>query len=229
MNPIKVSLLKLIGRFTFYFSRDSLSANILAPLYTTYLPWSSASMQPNSVTTILNDIIINKRKMVVECGSGISTYFIAKILRKYGGRLISIDHDQDWLLTLTGILEAEDLLQVVDFIHAPLVCSELSLDNGAWYDTAVLDQHVKDKNDIDLLIVDGPPANDRLTLYSRYPALPYFYTHLNRSFSIFLHDIVRKPEREIISRWEKEYHLAFAYRFLDGNFAMAMSDKRYAV
>ena len=56
----------------------------------------------------------------MECGGGISTIYIAKILKTRGGHLYTIEHDQNWLRELQQQLEKQDLACCVSLIAAPL-------------------------------------------------------------------------------------------------------------
>jgi hypothetical protein len=45
--------------------RDQLAIQVLAPLSSRYLPWSSAAMRPSGVVAVLNEIVLNRRQRVV--------------------------------------------------------------------------------------------------------------------------------------------------------------------
>ena len=199
--------------------QDILAANYLAPLSTSYLPWSGYSMRPSGLVQVLNDIFINNRTMILECGGGISTFYIARLLSSRGGHLYTIEHNKEWLDLLRDGLKKEGLAHLVTFIYAPLKLSNLALKNIPWYDTeAISKQLSKDKN-IDLLLVDGPPAYEETIKYSRYPAVPYFLSQLKSDFTIILDDANRSGEQEIIKRWEKILNLDFEIG--EGNVALA--------
>src|SRR5438093_6942309 len=81
--------------------RDAMALEVLAPLSLSYLPWSQAAMRPSGLVAVLNDIVINGRVRIVECGSGISTFYIARLLRELrslrrAGRIHTIEHDEPW-------------------------------------------------------------------------------------------------------------------------------------
>ena len=57
---------------------------ILAPLTTAYQPWSIFAIRPSGLVKVLNEIVINRRRCIVECGGGISTVYIAKLLQQQG-------------------------------------------------------------------------------------------------------------------------------------------------
>ena len=83
MNWIRLTLIKYIDRFRTALLRDVLAMQSLAPLTEGYIPWNAASMRPSSVIVILNEIMFNHRQSILECGSGISTIYIAALLKKY--------------------------------------------------------------------------------------------------------------------------------------------------
>ena len=46
-----------------------------------FIPFTAWSLSPSILLHILNDIIINDRKSLIEFGSGASTFYIAKLLK----------------------------------------------------------------------------------------------------------------------------------------------------
>ena len=65
----------------------------------------------------------------------------------------------------------------------------------AWYAAAAW----KDLDEIDLLFVDGPPAN--IAKKARFPALPLLADRLSHRAIIVADDLVREGEREIVADW----------------------------
>src|SRR5690348_12241875 len=133
--------------------RDMLAIQALAPLSPSYLPWSQAAMRPSAVVAVLNDIVINNRSHVVECGGGVSTFYIARLLRERGGHLYTIEHDADWARLLEQSLQAEGLGDHANVVFAPLARSSHSLEDTPWYSEEKLSCVVN--SPIDLLVVDG--------------------------------------------------------------------------
>src|ERR1041385_49769 len=76
--------------------KDMLAMQALGPLSLTYLPWSQAAMRPSGLVAVLNDIVINHRLHIVECGSGISTFYIARLFKQHGGHIHTIEHYEGW-------------------------------------------------------------------------------------------------------------------------------------
>ena len=174
-----------------------------------YLPWTSSSMNPSAIAGLLNDIEINNRLTIVECGSGISTFFLARVLsEKKGARLVTIDHDEKFLGIVRRWIGQAGLGHCVEFVHAPIEKLPIRIGEGYWYDTRVLDHHFENGDSfwqdvtIDMLVVDGPPAWQKGKELARLPAGAYFNSRLSESFSVFLDDINRKGEREVARRWK---------------------------
>ncbi len=71
-----------------------------------FIPFTHWSMPPILILHILNDIIINSRKNIVEFGSGASTLYIARLIRaqKLECKLIAVESDKGWLQKMNDIL-----------------------------------------------------------------------------------------------------------------------------
>jgi predicted O-methyltransferase YrrM len=210
--------------------KDILALQALAPLAKGFLPWSQAAMRPSGLLAVLNDIVINRRTCIVECGGGISTFFIARLLRARPGHLYSIEHDADWAALLQQNLNAEGLGEQATVIHAPLVDTPLGWNGArsAWYADEKLCGLKRDRK-IDLLIVDGPPAYTKDLRYARYPAVPYFKDALAPDYTVVLDDINRRGEQEIAARWGRELGVAFNLRFIDGTIAVGRPRHSFSV
>jgi hypothetical protein len=176
---------------------DDLHAwHILAPLLAQgpYLPWSTGSMRPAGLVAVCNEIIHGARTRIVECGSGVSTVVLARLLRERdGGRVVALEHDHHWAALVQDHLRRETLDAIARVLHAPLQ------GEPPWYELAVLDE-VPDE--VDLLIVDGPPACDPGHGTRRAQALPRFDERLVSGAAVALDDISRPGEREVIAGWE---------------------------
>lgn len=202
---------------------DIYSLQILAPLVSNYLPWSDSAMRPSALVAVLNEIQVNTRRDIVECGGGVSTLLIARLLKQLGrGHLYMIDHDDEWQKQLIAILENEKLVQYVTLIYAPLAETNLAMNNCQWYDTIKIKEILGSKK-IDLLIVDGPPAYKLEFQYARYPAVPYFKNILADDYSIVLDDINRYGEKKILKLWEEDLGITFERMYRKGNIALGRS------
>jgi hypothetical protein len=169
---------------------------ILAPLLSRdpYLPWTSGSMRPAGLVSVCNEIVHGARTRIVECGSGFGTVVLARLLRERGeGTLVALEHDRHWATLVEAQLGREGLSTFARVHHAPLGV------DPPWYDL-----HEDDElpGEVDLLIVDGPPAFDPGHGTRRAPALPWFGERLVAGATVILDDIDREGEREVLSGWE---------------------------
>jgi predicted O-methyltransferase YrrM len=205
-------------------SLDTLAMQQLVPFSNAYVPWSDSALRPSAIVTVLNEILINNRNCIVECGGGVSTFYIARLLKERGGHLFTIEHEERWANLLNQRLEEENLDQFVTIIIAPLRASELALNENDWYDINILNKELINKS-IDLLLIDGPPAFQEKIKYARYPAVPYFYTLMAEDYTIILDDIDREGENEIVIKWETYLNLSFERRFLKGNIAIGKKSR----
>jgi predicted O-methyltransferase YrrM len=211
--------------------KDIRSLELLKNVHSEFIPWTGASIHPTALLYVLNDITIHRRKNIVECGSGISTIYVAGLIKGLNAdiKFQSIDHDENWLSILSEHLQKNDLQEHVDLIHAPLAYCQHCVDKSyQWYDPQVLDQKVTSEP-IDLLFVDGPPAKSRKCDYSRYPALAYFRSNLAEKHTVILDDACRKGEMETASKWEKEFGLKFKQEILKGDILISETGGQYNV
>jgi len=100
MEALKRYIIERIDRRVKWEDKDILAMQYLAPLSKTYLPWTIASMRPSGLVKVLNDIVVNRRYCIVECGGGVSTYYIASLIKERGGHLYTIEHDKAWVSIL---------------------------------------------------------------------------------------------------------------------------------
>lgn len=194
---------------------DIIALQQLVPLATSYVPWSVFSLRPSAVVIILNEIMANKCHTIVECGAGISTLFIARLLKQIGGQLITLEHDTEWADRVQEMLERDGLTDFVTIITTQLVHTDFAIDQSPWYDLRAVESAIGDFK-IDLLIVDGPPAYDKNTKYARYPAVPVFRPYFAEEFTVIMDDIDREGEDEIVSRWSQILKIPFSRMVMNG-------------
>jgi hypothetical protein len=172
---------------------DADAWQILGPLMSRggYLPWTSGSMRPAALVEVCNEVVHGDRTRIVECGAGVSTLLLARLLRERGvGTLISIEHDEHWAGLITAQLEREQLGDIARVIHAGLGGDPVWYELDTWTDP------------IDLLIVDGPPAYDPGHEARRAPALKHFEQQLVPGAVVILDDLDRPGEQSVVAGWE---------------------------
>jgi len=174
----------------------------LAPLLgDAYLPFSSASMRPSALAVVANDIVLHDRKRLLECGSGISTIVLGRLLASRGGRVVSVEHDAGWVQVVRRLVAEHGLEATVTLVEAPLAPAPVgTLD---WYDVDVVSEAVAGYSH-DLLLVDGPSAWMPGHELARLPAVPVLGEYAADSYTVVLDDADRPGEREILKLWERD-------------------------
>lgn len=162
-----------------------------------YLPFSSGAMRSAGLVHLCNTIVHRAPAQVVECGSGVSTVVLARLLDERGhGQLTALEHDAGWADRVEGTLAREGLSRVARVVRAPLEGGE-----SRWY---AEDGVARLPDTIDLLIVDGPPADRPELAEARLPALERLGPRLAADATVVLDDICRAGEQAVLAAWETE-------------------------
>jgi len=163
---------------------------------------------PDFLLEIYQYVVRSRPQLILELGSGVSSIVIASALRKLGtGRLISIDHDENYGAQTRLNLESAglDRLSEVRIASLKQVSSAtvgMQSPGGSdwvWYDQAIF----ADIQNIDMVVIDGPP--EKTGPLARYPAVPLLIDKLNPRAMLFLDDAARAQEREILGLWEQNF------------------------
>lgn len=182
------------------------------------IPYNAWSISPQGMMVIVNHILINDVKTIVEFGTGISTVFLHNLSVKnnLNLKIISVDHDAKW----QSIIRDRYRATAVEYICAPLT-TKMSFGKHAisWYDLEAL--KAIDKKNTDFVIVDAPIGTG--SVYERAGAFEFFKEELgNRNFSCYLDDTNEAHFAEIILHY-------FPDAKLYPNFAIAGLGKQYEV
>ncbi len=151
---------------------------------------------------VLVDLVITERpSLVVECGSGASTLWLALAMRRFeiDGRIIALDHDPVFGGKTRDILARHDVRDLAEVRDAPLESFSLDGETYSWYARRAWE----DLTGIDLLFVDGPPA--ATGHQARYPALPLLSGSLSPVATAVLDDLVVQDMQEVLRRWLDAY------------------------
>lgn len=159
------------------------------------------AMEPTALVELVNLIARLRPQLVVECGSGTSTLWIAYALRRNGsGRVVALDHKAEFAAASNRVVAEHGLTEWAQVQHAPLTPTSTPRGDMPWYsaDLTGLDG-------IELLLVDGPPqATGEL---ARYPALPVLADRLAPGAHILFDDADRPGEVAALDAWQATYAL----------------------
>jgi hypothetical protein len=173
------------------------------------LPWSEWALRPTAILDVLSALRQEDRRIVVECGAGLSTLFIAEqLLRRGHGHIYAFEHNVEWCRVVEGLLREHKLDDVATVIHAPLEQARVDGRPCVWYAAAALEP-LAALPTIDLLLVDGPPGS--VGPLARYPALPRFWDKLTERSLVLLDDGDRADERQIVEDWRRRYPVTAQY------------------
>ena len=151
---------------------------------------------------LLVDLVITERpSLVVECGSGASTLWLALAMRRFGvdGRIIALDHDPVFAGKTRDFLARHDVRELAEVRDAPLESFSLDGESYSWYARRAWE----DLTGIDLLFVDGPPA--ATGHQARYPALPLLSGALSPAATVVLDDLVVPDMQQVLKLWGDAY------------------------
>jgi predicted O-methyltransferase YrrM len=151
---------------------------------------------------VLVDLIIGERpSLVVECGSGASTLWLALAMRRFGvgGRVVALDHDPVFGGKTRDLLARHDVRDLAEVRDAPLESFSLDGQTYSWYARRAWE----DLTGIDLLFVDGPPASTGHQ--ARYPALPLLSGLLSPVATVVLDDLVVPDMQKVLRLWLDAY------------------------
>jgi predicted O-methyltransferase YrrM len=156
------------------------------------------ALNPTDLLGILHLIEQQKPKLVLELGSGTSSVWIAYALEKSGGKLVSIDHENEFAERTRRLLTAHGLDHLAEVRDTPLRTVTVEGAEFSWYDVDGL----ADVADVDLMLVDGPPGS--VGPLARYPALPLLGHKLSGTATVVLDDANRTDEQDVLTRWIAE-------------------------
>lgn len=140
-----------------------------------------------------------KPRRILELGSGTSTIWLGYLCREFGGSLVTLDHLEKYLAATQTAVDRHNLNHQVEGRLAPL--QKINCDGASfnWYALEALN----DLSDIDMLVVDGPPA--ATGPQARYPSLPMLIDRLAKNATVVLDDAHRRDELKIVEEWEASF------------------------
>ena len=156
---------------------------------------------PDLLAVLVDLVIAERPSLVVECGSGASTLWLALAMRRFeiDGRIIALDHDPVFGGKTRDLLARHDVRDLAEVRDAPLESFSLDGETYPWYARRAWE----DLTGIDLLFVDGPPA--ATGHQARYPALPLLSGSLSPVATAVLDDLVVPDMQKVLRRWLDAY------------------------
>jgi predicted O-methyltransferase YrrM len=156
---------------------------------------------PDLLAVLVEEVITQRPALVVECGSGASTLWLALTMRQFkiDGKIVALDHDPVFGGKTRDLLARHDVAGIAEVRDAPLESYTLDGQDYSWYSR----QAWQDLTGIGLLFVDGPPA--ATGHQARYPALPLLSESLSPSATIVLDDLVVPDMQDTLRLWLDAY------------------------
>ncbi|WP_116947275.1 class I SAM-dependent methyltransferase [Jiangella endophytica] len=137
--------------------------------------------------------------LIVECGSGSSTVWLALACRRAGkGRVVALEHHELYAERTREALARHGLDDIAEVRDAPLEPVTVGGEKHDWYAAPQWNE----LRGIDLLFVDGPPGS--VGPRSRFPAFPLLAAALDDGAIVALDDAQRQDEADIAADWLAE-------------------------
>ena len=185
-------------------------------------------ISPDIALYLIHTVSSEAYDIIVEFGSGTSTYLIAKTLQKIlcsnnnQTKQVAFEHLEEFHKKTLKELSYRNLVDKVDVELSPLVgysapdgkdylyyhCQE--------YLSILAAQTSKDNLKI-LVLVDGPPGSTGK--HARYPALPIMVSHFPKAqIDFIIDDYERIDEREVVKKWVAQ---------IEENYNFSVEEKRF--
>jgi predicted O-methyltransferase YrrM len=153
-------------------------------------------MDAQPMLHVVDEILRLKPRLIVECGSGTSTLWLAYALQRTGsGKVVTLEHSPSFADSLRQQLQRHELESYVDLRVAPLEKHGLGSEKHDWY----AKQAISDIANVEMLLIDGPPG--WVGPMARYPAMPILIEKLCDGALIIFDDSNRADETEVKKRW----------------------------
>jgi predicted O-methyltransferase YrrM len=179
--------------------RNAEDAALVAPLLAPgHVPLGTWAVEPDFLRLLASELTRDPDG-VVELGSGASTVLMAAVRRDRGGPpVISIDHDQAFADRTRAALARAGLQEHAEIHVAALRPTMVDGREVVWYDRQALEPALP--RQIDLLVVDGPPATTRR---ARWPAVELLSERLGERCVVLLDDGRRRDETVTAKLWAR--------------------------
>jgi predicted O-methyltransferase YrrM len=160
-------------------------------------------LEPAGLMFLASVVRRRRPRVILECGAGISTLFLADVLREVHGkesdiRYLTLEEGEDVAAKMTASIAAAGFQRFAKVINLPLAETTAGNRRTMWYDLD--DTQLRDMTGgqpIDMILLDGPSGNHG----SRFAAVPMLHPHARNGACFFLDDALRDNELEIGRQW----------------------------
>jgi hypothetical protein len=149
------------------------------------------AMQRDALAELDRRLWTLKPRVIVECGSGVSTRVLAEYAARTGATVLSLEQDERYAHRTRRSLGR--LARNVEVRHVPLAQTA----HGPWYDTVLPDN-------IDFALIDGPTEASG----GRAVTFPHIYPHLTGNWEVWLDDAARPGEAAALDGWREAFGVA---------------------
>lgn len=156
------------------------------------------ALNPSGLLALSDLVQSSVNGVVLECGSGTSTLWLAYSVRRKGkGKVFALEHDNHYAEQTRQLLKDHGLEAYAEVLNVPLVDVETARGQFKWYGVDV--SSLGAQGLVEVLLVDGPPG--ATGPHSRYPAIPVLQDILASGARVLLDDTNREEEREVLEFW----------------------------
>jgi predicted O-methyltransferase YrrM len=163
------------------------------------------AISPLTILYLWNTVNRNKPQVILELGSGLSSILFACFAQRTARAgykppsIVSVDHDEQWLLKTKDRLGGLGLAQFANLTFAPL--ADMPIDDIRFHTYSkepILESMVN--KSADFCLIDGPPM-----AIGRTPCLPLVAPFLQHDACVMLDDFYRPGEQEAVRFWTDHF------------------------
>jgi predicted O-methyltransferase YrrM len=160
-------------------------------------PTGGWAASPDLLVYCVDALVRRAPSTVVECGSGISTLYLALAAEQHGlsAKIVALEHQERFAEATRALLEQHGVAHRAEVRVAPLEPTSIRSHTTHWYAESALDGLA----DIGLLLVDGPPT--ATGPQARYPAVPLLADRLSSSCLIVMDDLICDADHQTADSW----------------------------
>lgn len=174
--------------------------------------WDRGMIAPDLANYLIQKIYLTRPEKILECGIGLSTQIIGECLKNIGkGNLVGLEHDPQWVQSVSKLLEEKQIDDRIEIISAPLQEYHMENREFQWYSRL---EQIKAHGPFDLVFVDGPPAF-KPTDPGRIGALFALKSSIKSGGILLLDDGGRPGEQTAVQEWIKVYGSGIKAEYVD--------------